>query len=77
MDVIIESAIVFVLAGALLFLQFEVATDTDDLDRQNTRLQKDLVWLTIKMIRAKKSIQKRRERWQIKKRLNTNFRSKR
>lgn len=77
MDVIIESAIVFVLAGVLLFLQFEVATDTDELDRQNTRLQKDLVRLTIKMIRAKKLIQKRRVRWQIKKRLNTNFRSKR
>lgn len=77
MDVIIESAVIFVLAGVLLFLQFEVTTDTDELDRQNTRLQRDLVWLTIKMIRAKKSIQKRRVRWQIKKRLNTNFRSKR
>lgn len=77
MDVIIESAIVFVLAGVLLFLQFEVVTDTDELDRQNTRLQRDLVRLTIKMIRAKKPIQKRRVRWQIKKRLNTNFRSRR
>ena len=33
MDVIIESAIVFVLAGVLLFLQFEVVTDTEQMQK--------------------------------------------